>query len=231
MHSARLAFLFLQRRVGADALAWAGGLVAALLPRYDCHADRLSWPGFALLAAAAALVQVLVGVATGLYLGRWRLGSFEEVSALLRTVAWVSSLLFLGELRQSHRFVPLSVVVGGGIIAFVLMGAARYFIRSYDEERRRPTGPDIHRLVVFGAGDAGAQIIASLLRDPSSPYLPVALLDDAPTKRHLRIMGVPVLGDRTRMAEAADGHQADTVLVELPSAAASLIRDRSDLAH
>src|SRR5256714_3299882 len=231
MHSARLAILFLQRRIGADALAWAGGLIGAVFLRYDFHAGRINWAGFALLAAAAVLAQILVGLTTGLYLGRWRLGSFDEVSALARTVAGVSGLLFLVELRQSARFVPLSVVIGGGLIAFVLMGAARYLIRSYDEERRRPAGPDVHRLLVFGAGDAGAQIVASLLRDPSSLYLPVALLDDDPTKRHLRIMGVPVVGDRTRMAEAADEHQADTLLVALPSASAILIRDRSDLAH
>jgi len=231
MHWARLALLFLQRRVGADTLAWTGGLFAALLMRYDFHVDHINWVGFAILAGAAALVQVLVGVATGLYLGRWRLGSFEEVSALARTVAGVSTLLFLGELRQSARFVPLSVVVGGGVAAFVLMGASRYLIRSYDEERRRPVGPDVHRLLVFGAGDAGAQIVASLLRDPSSPYLPVALLDDDPTKRHLRIMGVPVMGDRTRLAEAADEHQADTLLVALPSAPATLIRELSALTH
>jgi FlaA1/EpsC-like NDP-sugar epimerase/dTDP-4-amino-4,6-dideoxygalactose transaminase/lipopolysaccharide/colanic/teichoic acid biosynthesis glycosyltransferase len=231
MHSARLAFLFLQRRIGADSLAWTAGLISALLLRYDFHTGRISWPAFGVLAAAAAVLQVLVGLATGLYLGRWRLGSFDEVSALVRTVMGVTSLLFLVELRQSHRFIPLSVVIGGGLVAFVLMGAARYLIRSYDEDRRRPTGPDVRRLLVFGAGDAGAQMVASLLRDPASPYLPVALLDDDPTKRHLRIMGVPVMGDRTRMAEAADEHQADTLLVALPSASATLIRELSDLAQ
>jgi FlaA1/EpsC-like NDP-sugar epimerase/dTDP-4-amino-4,6-dideoxygalactose transaminase/lipopolysaccharide/colanic/teichoic acid biosynthesis glycosyltransferase len=229
--SARLAFLFLQRRIGADALAWTAGLVGAELLRYDFHAGLIGWPGFAVVAVAAVVAQIVVGLGTGLYLGRWRLGSFEEVSALARTVAGGSALLFLGELRQSHRFVPLSVVVGGGVIAFVFMGAARYLIRSYDEERRRPTGPDVHRTLVFGAGEAGASIVGSLLRDSSSPYLPVALLDDDPTKRHLRIMGVPLTGDRSRMAEAADEHQADTLLVALPSAPATLIRELSDLAR
>ena len=230
MDSARLAFLFLQRRIGADALAWTGGLIGAILLRYDFDASRINWSGFAIVTVAAVVVQVFAGLATGLYLGRWRLGSFEEVSALVRTVAGVTSLLFLAELRLADRFIPLSGIVGGGLIAFVLMGAARYLIRSYDEERRRPTGPDVSRLLVFGAGDAGAQIVASLLRDPSSPYLPVALLDDDPTKRHLRIMGVPVMGDRSRMAEAADEHQADALLIALPSASATLIRELSDLA-
>ena len=231
MDSARLALLFLQRRIGADGLAWTGGLISAVLLRYDFDPGRIDWPGFTVAAVAAVIMQVLVGLATGLYLGRWRLGSFDEVSALVRTVGWVTSLLFLVELRISHRFVPLSTVIGGGVIAFVLMGAARYVIRSYDAERRRPTGPDVRRLLVFGAGEAGAQIVATLLRDPASPYLPVALLDDDPTKRRLRIMGVPVMGDRTRMAEAADEHQADTLLVALPSAPAALIRDLSDLAR
>jgi FlaA1/EpsC-like NDP-sugar epimerase/dTDP-4-amino-4,6-dideoxygalactose transaminase/lipopolysaccharide/colanic/teichoic acid biosynthesis glycosyltransferase len=230
IHSARLAFLFLQRRMGADGLAWMGGLVSAALLRYDFDAAQIDWPALGLFAIAAVVVQVLVGLTTGLYLGRWRLGSFEEVSALARTLAGTSVFLFLVELRQSDRLVPLSVVLGGGVIAFVLMGSARYLIRSYDEDRRRPTGPDVHRLLVFGAGDAGAQIVASLLRDRSSPYLPVALLDDDPIKRHLRIMGVPVTGDRTRMAEAAAEHQADTLLIALPSASAVLIRELSDLA-
>jgi FlaA1/EpsC-like NDP-sugar epimerase/dTDP-4-amino-4,6-dideoxygalactose transaminase/lipopolysaccharide/colanic/teichoic acid biosynthesis glycosyltransferase len=230
VHPARLAFLFLQRRIGADAMAWVGGLSAAALLRYDFDAGRVDWPGAATLAAAAVVLQVVVGLATGLYLGRWRLGSFDEVSALVRTVAWVTSFLFLADLSRGRRFVPLSAVVGGAIIAFVLMGTARYLIRTYDEGRRRPTGPDVRRLLVFGAGDAGAQIVASLLRDRSSPYLPVALLDDDPFKRHLRIMGVPVMGDRTRIAEAAVEHQADTLLVALPSASARLIRELSDLA-
>jgi len=231
MHPARLAFLFLQRRIGADAMAWTGGLIGAMVLRYDFDTGRINWLDFGLVAAAAVVAQVVAGLSTGLYLGRWRLGSFDEVSALARTVAGVSAALFLAELRLSDRFVPLSVIIGGAVIAFVLMGAARYVIRSYDEERRRPTGPNVHRLLVFGAGDAGAQIVASLLRDPGSPYLPVALLDDDPTKRHLCIMGVPVMGDRTRMAEAAAEHQADTLLVALPSAPGRLIRELSDLAR
>ncbi|HYH52010.1 MAG TPA: hypothetical protein VEG38_20890, partial [Acidimicrobiia bacterium] len=164
MHSAQLAFRFLQRRVGADAAAWTGGLLSAMLLRFDFDAGRIDWLDFGIVAVAAVIAQALVGVATGLYLGRWRLGSFDEVSALARTVAWVSSLLFLAELRLSDRFVPLSVVIGGGLISFVLMGSGRYLIRSYDDGRRRPAGPDAHRLLVFGAGDAGAQIVASLLR-------------------------------------------------------------------
>ena len=40
VHSARLAFVFLQRRIGADGLAWIAGLLSAMLLRYDFDAGR-----------------------------------------------------------------------------------------------------------------------------------------------------------------------------------------------
>jgi FlaA1/EpsC-like NDP-sugar epimerase len=224
----RLALVFLQRRITADALAWVGGLAAATAIRYDFDLTRIDLEGLAVFVAVAAALQVLVGILTGLYLGRWRLGSFDEVSALGRTSAEATAVLVVADL-VGPRFVPLSAVFAGGIIAFVLMGAARYLIRSREQQRRRPT--DARRLVVLGAGEAGAQITQRLLRDPASPWIPVALLDDDPMKRQLRICGVPVVGTRFDLTEVALAADADAVLVAIPSADAVLIREVSDLAQ
>ena len=67
-------------------------------------------------------------------------------------------------------------------------------------------------MIVFGAGDAGTILISRLTAEPDAAYRPVAILDDDPDKRRLRIRGIPVLGDRTRMAEVAAATGA-TVLV------------------
>ena len=50
-------------------------------------------------------------------------------------------------------------------------------------------------------------LIRRLHREPNAAYRPVAILDDDPAKRRLRIHGIPVLGDRTRMAEVAAAHR------------------------
>jgi FlaA1/EpsC-like NDP-sugar epimerase len=67
------------------------------------------------------------------------------------------------------------------------------------------------------------------MRDPSSTYVPVALIDDNPAKRNLRIMGVPVVGGRSRLVEAAKDAQADTLLIAMPSAGAELVTELSEL--
>jgi FlaA1/EpsC-like NDP-sugar epimerase len=130
----------------------------------------------------------------------------------------------------SNRSIPLSSALAAGPLALVLMAGARYAWRLRLELRRRPTGADGTRLLVFGAGEGGAQVITAMLRDPDSPYYPVGLLDDDPERRNLRIMGVPVVGDRSKLVEAAERYRADTLLVAVPSADAELLAEVADLA-
>ena len=74
-------------------------------------------------------------------------------------------------------------------------------------------------------------MVNTLLRNPSSPYLPVGFLDDNPTTHRLSISGVPVIGGRESMAEARGKTGASTLLIAIPSADSSLISDISSRAQ
>ena len=74
----------------------------------------------------------------------------------------------------------------------------------------RPSGDGVSRVLVFGAGEGGIQTITAMLRNPNSPYLPVAMLDDDPAKRNLRLRGVRVVGGRDALARAATDYDATT---------------------
>ena len=62
----------------------------------------------------------------------------------------------------------------------------------------RPSAERAHRVVVIGAGEGAAQVVAAMLKSRTSPYVPVALVDDDPAKRNLRIMGLRVIGGGVR---------------------------------
>jgi FlaA1/EpsC-like NDP-sugar epimerase len=119
----------------------------------------------------------------------------------------------------------------GGVMALSLLAGIRYCWRLVLERRRRPNAEGGHRLLVFGAGEGAIQVIPALLRDPDSQYVPVGLLDDDPGKRKLRVMGIPVLGDRARMVEAAEESRADSLLIAMPSAGPELVTELSELAR
>lgn len=215
-----------------DAWAWMAGLGVALLFRFDFAPGWGDLRGLLLLVPIAALAQVVSGLAVGLYTGRWRFGSFEEVAALVQSSVVATAIVLLADLwiERHPLLVPRSVPIVGGLVALVLMAGVRYGWRLVLEKRRRPTGPGCQRLLVFGAGEGGAQVMVAMLHHPTSPYLPVALLDDDPAKRNLRIMGVPVVGGRGALARATGEHEADALLIAIPSADSMLVTELTELA-
>jgi len=216
--------------VSLDALAWVFGLSFAALLRFDFDLGDIEPGGLLAMVPIAIVIQAAAGFGFGLYTGRWRFGSFEEVAGLVQAVAFTTFVLFALGMQFAELLVPRSVPVAGGAVALVLMAGARYAWRLALEKRRRPNGDGCQRLLVFGAGEGGAQVIAALLRSPLSPYLPVALLDDDPAKRKLSIMGVRVVGGRAAVVAAASDHRADALLIAMPSASSALVTELSDLA-
>src|SRR4051794_22472762 len=216
-------------RAGADALALATAMLIAALLRHDGHLQDLDCPGLAELAAIAVVGQTLAGIRFGLYTGRWSYGCFEEIAALAKTIAVTTPVVFVLD-TVLGRLVPRSAIIGSGLIALVLAAGVRYSVRLLQDSRLRPSPEQGSRVVVMGAGEGAAQVVRAMLRTPSSPYVPVALLDDDPRKRSLRIMGVPVRGNRHSLPEVARRFRADAVRLAIPSAGAELVRELSALA-
>ncbi|MEM7285155.1 MAG: aminotransferase class I/II-fold pyridoxal phosphate-dependent enzyme [Actinomycetota bacterium] len=214
-----------------DLLAWFLGLWAAVLLRFEFALD--AWPVSSVLTAIllATLLQLGVGVAFGLYTRKWRFGSFDEVAGLIRVVIVVTAVLHLLSVWvYPTQLLPTSVALASGMVVALITAFSRYTWRFYLERSMRPS-PDVARKVlVMGAGEAGIQLVTSMLRNRDSGYYPVAMLDDDPLKSHLQVMGVPVIGDREALPHAVRTTGATHLIVSIPSASGALIRDLSNRA-
>ena len=227
----RVAPLATPLRIVMDVLAWAVAAALAIYLRFGLTFPEEGNNGFWRILPLVAVLQVLTGYAIGLYRRRWRYGSYDEVAALgLTAVITTTGLYLLNEHYFSERPIPQSAVLVGGLFGLVLMGAIRYVWRLVLEWLRRPTDRTAEKLLIFGAGEGGLQVITALLRSRSSPYVPVGLLDDNPSKQRLSIMGVSVMGDRSAMARAAAKTGAEILLIAVPSATAKTIGEIADQA-
>jgi len=208
----------------ADALAWAFGLTLAVLARHEFDLVDVPAAGTALTVLVATVLQTLGGHLQFLYRGRYAFGSFHEVRAVFVTFLVTDALLICFAAFAPVRPVPISAPLLGGPLALVTMLAVRYLRRVQRERALRPDVRTAAKTLLFGAGDAAAQLIASMLSDPGGRYLPVGLLDDNPELRHRRIGGVGVLGGRADIAETIAGSGAETVVFAVTNADASLVR-------
>lgn len=213
-----------------DAVCWGVAVSFAVFLRFDFVLRSADLTGVVLYALLAGVLQAIIGWRLALYRGRYPYGSFEEVRALLVAVCGVGAVLFIASLLLSG-FVgfPRSAPLIALPIALILMGAVRYVLRSIAERRSLP-GESAQRALVYGAGQLGESLVRRMLRDPSSPYYPVGLIDDDPRKQHLQLSGVPMLGSGLHFPRIAESTGAGVVILCVARADADFLRDVSDKA-
>ena len=126
---------------------------------------------------------------------------------------------------------PRSAIIAGGIFGLFFTTASRYTWRLVREQLRRPSAHNSTKLIIYGAGEGGIQIVNTMLRNPNSMYLPVAFLDDNSKTHRLRISGVPVLGGRGEIAKVAQRTGASTLLIAIPTADSTVVGEIVELAR
>ena len=213
-----------------DAAAWTLALVLATIFRYEFAVQHVTWGPLWGLCALAVVFQWSAGRIVHLYRGRYKVGTFHEVQALSLTAGIVSvviglPILILGTLIQ----LPRSTVLVALPIALLLMGGARYLRRLRAEIKSKPNDTAEHT-IIYGAGYLASYLVPQMLTDPHSKYLPVALVDDSPTKRNFSVHGIHVMGTRGDLVDIAARTEATTLIVCVARADAALIREITDSA-
>lgn len=212
-----------------DGLSWLVALGAATVVRMSLAEGSVDLVRLLGLAAFAAVITAIVRVQPPFEVNRARIGSVDEVRQVTLTWAIVGPAIALVNYLGLGRPVPTLAFLVATPVALLVMLGVRFCWRIFQDRRRRPDVARAKRVLVFGAGEGGEQIVRSMLRDPDSVYVPVAILDDAPEKKRRSIQGVRVVGSRADLASAAKRERADVLLIAIPSARADLISELSEL--
>jgi FlaA1/EpsC-like NDP-sugar epimerase len=214
---------------GYDAIVWVSGLCYAGWLSRDMPGIQWRTSLLILVAVTVCVLSVLCGLLAGLYRGRHPRGSLDEaISVLTAGGLMLMPLALLSDVLFGGRWQMLRALIGAAVIALPTIVVARYVVFAAHQggpwRRGSPATAGV-RVIVFGAGDAGTALIRRLLAESDSAYRPVALLDDDPGKRRLRVQGIPVLGDRTRMAEVAAQSGATVLVIAIARAHGTAFRD------
>ena len=114
---------------------------------------------------------------------------------------------------------PLRLAVVYGAFCGLYLVGSRY-VAQYLLVRR---SPDKAKVIVFGAGEAGARVVQAMHGNNS--FSPVAFIDDDVAKQGKRINGLPVCA-RAELERLIDKHHVARVLLAIPSASR---RHRQDI--
>jgi len=128
---------------------------------------------------------------------------------------------------------PRSVLGIDWLLSILSVGGLRLAVRLMAESGQRNQKRDGQswgrRVIVVGAGDAGALVVREMKRNPQLHMLPVAFVDDDHEKHGKEIHGVRVAGALTDLSLFVSRYSAQEVVIAIPTAPGDIVRLVTDI--
>lgn len=224
----------------ADLVLIIASVLGSYALRYELDATFFFYlPSAMWMTAASLVIKPLIYRYFGLYRRMWIYASTKEMMLILAAVTAASALVSAAVIAMaSMRFfvgLPRAVLFIDWCLSIMAVGGVRFSLRLLAESRSHQNNPQDHskakkrRVLIVGAGDAGALVVRELQKNQQIGLLPVGILDDDPSKQKQQIYDVPVIGKLSDLARVLDSRKIDEVIIAIPSAAGRVMRMVSDI--
>ena len=196
------------------------------------------WSALIVYTAVALMVRLAVFSKYGLYQRYWRFASIGELKQVV--VAVLASTGVIVVLFAGVRFAPLgiceqapaacglprSIPLIDALLVLIVIGGIRFSARLSNVWLRRQQSSALgRRVLVMGAGEAGAMMVNEMQTNPHLGLEPVGFIDDDLHKHDVQIRGLKVLGGRDDIPELARTYKVEQVIIAMPTASGAAIRD------
>ena len=205
----------------------------AILWRYDFHLDEI--PGHFMqpiehFLPVNILVTLIVFYIMRLYSSLWAFAGETELQNIV--VACVLSMLAgavgLQFFKVTSRAVPRSYYPA--YMAVVCIFASRFSYRFFRGlKHKQQNKKNLISVMVIGAGEAANLIIKEIVNSNFSTMVIKCIIDDDKGKWGRYIQGIKVAGGREKIVECADIYDVDEIIVAMPSAPRTEIKEILDI--
>lgn len=200
-------------------------LLTIQLPYYGGFQIRLDSYSYLLIALTVVRLSCLYYF--GLYDRIWEYASINELISTIKAVTTGSmiSALFM-VFAFSKPFYALLLEVNNWFINIVLIGGFRLFLRIRQQGWRViPPSAKGRRVLIVGAGDAGALVAKEFENHYHQAVNVVGFIDDDPNKQKLKLLGHDVLGTRVDIPRVVDKYKIEEIVIAMPSVSGKTIRE------
>ena len=216
-----------------DVVLWSLALVAAYYVRLEAQTARYL-PDIALVVLLGLPVKAVIAWYLGFNRRSWHRSGLRDLISLAFGVGIYAFVFQIFALISTGVSIPRSVPFIEAVNALILLGGARVTARMIFEERSHLANGGrkrSRRVLIVGAGEAGTMIAREMLRNPQAKRLPVGFIDDDPSKKRERYLGLRVFGRIDNLPAVARMQRVDEIIIAIPSQTGSVVRRVVDLAQ
>lgn len=195
----------------------------ALLVRFDGSIEDYYFKMLMDLLPIMLIVRIACFYGFGLYHRLWRYASINELIAIVGSVT-LSTLILIAYTSWAGPMIPKSIHLITWFLTILAIGASRLGIRLLSHFRHR-TSKAFNRVLIVGAGDAGAMIAREINNRYFDNKKIIGFIDDDPYKQQQMIYGTKVLGKREDINHIVPTYQISEIIIAMPSVGGQTIRE------
>jgi FlaA1/EpsC-like NDP-sugar epimerase len=186
------------------------------------------------MAVISLAVKPVIYYSFGLYRRLWVYASVNELKIIVAAVSVasviVSAIMILLFILGVFTGLPRSVLGIDFLLSLIFVGGVRFALRLRAESRApQPKNGKTRKVLVIGAGDAGALVVRELQKNRQLNLEPVGFLDDDPGKQQHEIYGVQVIGSLNDLHGILEKDHVDEVIIAIPTAPGNVVRRVADV--
>jgi len=150
-----------------------------------------------------------------LYQKAWQYASVGELVAIVKAITLAIAVTAIMQEIVFHNMYVRALMITW-MVHLLFIGGSRFSWRMFRDNymSRQST---VKRTLIIGAGSGGTMAARQLLHNHDIELTPVAFIDDDPKKYKLQVLGIPVVGDSSRIPEAVEKYQIENIIIAIPS--------------
>ena len=203
----------------------------AILWRYDFHLDSI--PDHFMrpverILPFNILITLVIFYIMHLYSSLWAFAGETELQNIVVacTLSTLADSIGLQFFKITAQAVPRSYYPAYLAILVVCIFASRFSYRFFRGlKHKKQNKNNMISVMVIGAGEAANLIIKEIVNSNFSTMVIKCIIDDDKGKWGRYIQGIKVVGGRDKIVECADVFEVDEIIVAMPSAARTEIRE------
>lgn len=178
--------------------------------------SRFAPGGYLRFFFLVTVVYLVVLSVWSVYKHLWAYAGFEEAVMVFVAVTIAAGIFGVLE-HVTTSVMPVKVHLLGWLLSFVLVVSVRFAYRYAIQVALGSRGESGHesRVLIVGAGVAGASLVKDMKGNHRLGYLPVGFVDDNLMKQGNFVAGIRVYGDRGRIGDLVDTLGVDMILIAI----------------
>ncbi|MCY6370515.1 polysaccharide biosynthesis protein [Clostridium ganghwense] len=200
-------------------------LYFALLLRFDFKIPGEYITFLKLSIIPVILITIFCNKVFNLYDFIWKYASVDELISIIYSVS-ISNIIFILYsylvsymlLRHTYYRFPFTVHIIFWLLCVIALGGTRFIYRIIARHNESgESNVENKKVLIVGAGDAGAMLIKEVKKHNALNYDIVGLIDDDVSKIGQVINGIKVLGTRKDIIKTCETKEIEEIFIAVPS--------------